>query len=93
MTIAVQLSLQRRSRTASLTRRRLTAVTDKPSCKHLKTSLSKPLNTSNIMACSAQENGKQHVVPLLSSFANLQTAYVLLKAEIGSNLYLELGQP
>lgn len=32
MTIAVQLSLQCLSRTASLTRRRLTAVTGKPSC-------------------------------------------------------------
>lgn len=33
MTIAVQLSLQQRSRTASLTRRRLTAVTGSPSCR------------------------------------------------------------
>lgn len=33
MTIAVQLSLQRRSRTASLTRRRAAVVADDVSCK------------------------------------------------------------
>ena len=33
ITITLQLSLQRRSRTASLTRRRLTVATGNPSCK------------------------------------------------------------